>query len=72
MADAIESGEEIVFALKDRVEADATLAEFGAGEDFGLQFIVLAKEESFANTDLAAGANQAFPIVGLGGKLARE
>ncbi len=70
MADAIENREEIVLALE--VEADVALAEFGAGEDLGLQFVVLAEEDAFADADLAAGANQAFPIVGIGGELAGE
>ena len=31
-----------------------------------------AEEQAFADADLAAGANQAFPIVGFGGKLAGQ
>jgi len=74
VADAIESGEEIVHGLNDALglEADLALAEFGAGQDLGLQFVLLAEEEAFADTDFAAGANQAFPIVGIGGELAGE
>jgi len=72
VADAIEGGEEIVAAVKDLLEADAAFAEIGAGQDLGLQFVLLAEEEAFSYADLAAGANQAFPIVGIGGELASQ
>jgi hypothetical protein len=68
VADAVEDWEEILNGLK----ANAALAEFSAGEDFGLQFILPAEKQAFADADLAAGPNQAFPIVWVGGKLARE
>jgi hypothetical protein len=73
MADAIERGKEIA-ALPDGVKANSALAESGASEHLGMQFIgtVLAEEQVFADADLAAGTNQAFPIVGFDGKLARE
>lgn len=75
VADAIEGGEEVVHALNG-LKADAALAEFGAGQDIGLKFseiaIVLAEEQSFTDAYFAAGANQAFPIVGIGGKLAGQ
>ena len=59
---------------KDRLKADAAQAEFRAGENLGLQFveIPLAEEQALADADLAAGANQALPIVGLGGELAGQ
>jgi hypothetical protein len=41
VADAIEGGEEIC----DRLEADAALAKFCAGQDLGLQFVMFAEEE---------------------------
>jgi hypothetical protein len=76
VADAIEESEEIVWIgvvrSVERLEADAALSEFGAGEDLGLQIIVLSEEEAFADADLAAGANQALPIVGVGGELAGQ
>src|SRR5271156_3080346 len=68
MSDTIEDGEKI----RDRQEADAALSIFRAGQDLGLEFGLLAEEQAFADADLAAGTDQAFPIVGLGGKLARE
>ena len=71
VADAIESGEEIVHGLKG-LEADEAFAELGARENFGLQFVLFSEEEAFADDDLAAGANQAFPIIGVGGELARQ
>lgn len=54
------------------MKADVALAEGSAGDDFGLEIVVLAEEELLAEIDFAAGANQALPIVWLGGKLARE
>src|SRR5271169_129231 len=33
---------------------------------------MLAEKQAFADSDLAAGADKAFPVVGLGGKLARQ
>jgi hypothetical protein len=80
VADAIECGEEIVHALDfaldhtfaGGLEADVAFAELGAREDFGLQFVLLSEEEAFADADLAAGANQAFPIIGVGGELASQ
>jgi hypothetical protein len=68
VADAVESSEEIDHGLK----TDAAQAEFRAGQDLGLQFIPLAEKQAFADADLAAGPNQAFPIVGLGGELAGQ
>lgn len=79
MADAIEDAVEIK-ARASRVfggiKADVALAEFSAGNYFGLQFAILAvvvltfaalaKEEALADADFAAGADQAFPIVRLG------
>jgi hypothetical protein len=75
VADAVENRKEIVVAVifsGEGLETDAAFAEFGAGKNFGLQFVVLAEEKVFANTDLASGADQALPIVGLSGKLARQ
>ena len=68
VADAIENGVEIV----NRLEANMALAERGAGENFRLQFIALPKKQLFSNAELAARLDQAFPIVGLAGELARE
>src|SRR5271170_5325711 len=62
MSDTIEDGEKI----RDRQEADAALSIFRAGQDLGLEFGLLAEEQAFADADLAAGTDQAFPIVGLG------
>ena len=83
VADAAESGEEVVLAVvfvmvifvifsDKRLKADAAFAKVGAGENFGLQFVVLTEKKAFANADLASGANQALPIVGVKRKLARE
>ncbi len=68
VADAVKGSEEIDDGLK----TDAAQAEFRAGEDLGLQFIPLAEKQAFADADFAAGPNQAFPIVGLGGELAGQ
>jgi len=72
VADAIEGGEEGVGGLKGGREADAALAELGAGQDIGLQFVLFSEEKAFAYADLAAGTNQALPIVGFGGDLPGE
>src|SRR5712691_1840594 len=68
VADAIENGVEIV----NRAEANAAFAEFSAGENLSLQLIELAEKQVFANANLAAGSNQAFPIVGRSRELAGE
>jgi hypothetical protein len=73
VADAVEKGKEIVVFMPPvpaRLKADAALAEFGAGKNLGLQFVVFAEKQAFADADLAAGTNQTFPIVGIGGELA--
>jgi hypothetical protein len=76
VADAIESGEEVVVLTLGGLKADVALAEFPSAQDLGLQFaeiaIALAKEQAFADADLAAGPNQTFPIVGLGVELVAE
>ncbi len=74
VAEAIKSREKIVFALRDGLKADAALAEFPAGKHLGLQLVVtsLAEEQAFSNTDLAAGTDQAFPIIGICRELARQ
>lgn len=76
VADAVEKGEEIVFVKVifsgKRMKADAAFAELGAGKNFGLQFVVLPEKKAFTQADLASRANQAFPIVRVSGKLARE
>jgi len=83
VADAAENGEEVVctvvfvtvifvmFSGK-RLKADAAFAELAASENFGLQFVVLTEKKAFAHADFASGANQAFPIVWVSGKLACE
>jgi len=72
VADEIEGGEEIFDALKDGLKTDAALAEFRAGENLGPQFIVLPERQKLADGDLAAGTDQTFPVVGVGGELARQ
>ncbi len=76
VADAIEHGEKVIVILEE-VKANVALAEFSACEDLGLQFIgvqfiLIAEEEAFADSDLAAGTNQALPVVGIDGELAGQ
>ncbi len=76
VADAIEGGEKIV-VIFEGVEADLALAELSTRQDFGLefiglQFILIAEEKAIADSDFAAGANHALPIVGIGRELASE
>ena len=59
MADLLDAGEEVV----DRTEADVALAKFAAGDDLGLEFIVVAEEKVLADADFAAWTHEAFPIV---------
>jgi hypothetical protein len=81
VADTIKSSEEIVFlnigfvfvyVYTERLKTDGALAEFGAGEDLGLEFVMLSEKQAFSDADLAAGPHEALPIVGLGGELASE
>ena len=71
VANAIENSEEIFHARRG-LEANVALAESGAGHNLGLQFILIAEEEAFADSDFAPGTNQALPIVGIGAKLAGQ
>lgn len=83
VADAAEKSEEVVLPVvfvmvifvifsDKRLKSDAAFAKVGAGENFGLQFVVLTEKKAFAQADLASGANQALPIVRVRRKLARE
>jgi hypothetical protein len=69
--DAIEVGKKII-VIFGRFETEVALAELSARQDLGLEFILIAKEKAFADSDFAAGANQALPIVGIGCELASE
>src|ERR1700751_417564 len=66
--DQVDASEEI----GDWGKSDVALAEFPAGDDFGLKFVLLPKKKMLANRDLSAGANQAFPFVGILPELTRE
>lgn len=68
MADQVNASEEIEHGS----EADMTLAEFPAGDDFGLKFVVLSKKKMLADRDLASRTNQAFPFVGIVSELTGE
>src|SRR5581483_5557643 len=68
VANLFHPGEEVV----DFGEADAALAEVSAGNNFRLEFIVIAEEELLAYADLAPGPHQAFPFVGIFLQLAGE
>ena len=69
MAYALESGEEILTVRKDRIEADVALPIFRASENLGLQLIMLAEEQAFADSDLAARAYQTLPVIRIGREL---
>ncbi len=71
VADAIEGREKIIHALGG-LKTDVALAELSARQDFSLEFNLIAEEKAFADSDFAAGANQALPIVGIGRELASE
>jgi hypothetical protein len=69
--DAVQDCEEILLTVQ-LVKTDATFPELAAGNDLRFQFIGVAEKQSFSNADFTPGPNQAFPVVGLGGKLARQ
>ena len=46
-------------------KADVAFAKLAAGDDFGLEFVMISEIEMLADTDLAAGADQAFPFLGI-------
>jgi hypothetical protein len=71
VADAIESGEKIVHTLS-RLKAEVALAELSARQDLGLEFILIAEEEAFADSNFATGTNQTLPIVGISCELTSE
>ena len=59
VTDLLDGGEEIGC----RRETNATLAELAAGNYLGLKLVLLAEKQTFADCDLAAGTDQAFPII---------
>src|SRR5579862_1623554 len=68
MTNSLHSREKII----GRREADVALAEFPACNNFGLKFIMVAEIEMLADGNLAAGSNQAFPLVRILAQLARQ
>jgi hypothetical protein len=69
VADLLDPGEEVVC----QSEADVAFAKFAAGEDLGLEFVVVAaKEEMLADSDFAARADETSPIVRIALPLACE
>ena len=68
VADLFYVDEEIV----DRGEADVALAEFAAGDDLGMEFVIIAEEKMLANSDFAAGAHETLPVVGVALQLPGE
>lgn len=61
VADLLDLGKEVIDGRKTNV----ALAEGAAGNDLGAKLIVFSKVEVFSNANLATGADQAFPIVGV-------
>lgn len=80
VANAIQYSEEVFglllgFAGPDAVghrKADLAFAEGSAVDHFGLELIVVAEEKMLADADLAAGAHEAFPFIGIVAKLASK
>lgn len=68
VADFLYAGEEVI----DRSKADMALAKLSAGDDLGLEFVVVAEEEMLAYADLAPWTDEAFPIVRFGLQLPCE
>jgi len=61
-----------IHPIRQRLKTDASLAELPTGNDMGFEFIRVAEKQSFSSADFASGPNQALPLVGLGGELARQ
>jgi hypothetical protein len=59
VADLFKNGKEII----DWTEADVPFAKLGAGDDFGMEFIVITEIEMLADADLPTRADQAFPFI---------
>jgi hypothetical protein len=59
VADFFHASEEVAH----RSEADAALAEFAAGDDLGLELVVIPKEKMLADSDFAAWADQTLPFI---------
>ena len=68
MSNGIDAGEKVL----DGVEADVPLAEFSAGDDFGLKFVMLTEEEMLADSDLAARTHETLPLVRIVPQLTSE
>lgn len=68
MPDFIDASEEVVHFS----EADVALAKFAAVDYLGLEFVVLAEEKMLADSNFAAGADEAFPIVWIALQLSCE
>jgi hypothetical protein len=59
VADRFHACEEVVH----RGETDVALAKLAAGDDLGLEFVVVAEEKMLADSDFAAWTDKAFPII---------
>lgn len=68
VSDLVDAGEKIL----DGIEADAAFSERSAGEDFGVQLVVVPKEKMFADIDLATRTDETLPVVGILLQLASE
>jgi hypothetical protein len=68
VADCFHASEEVVHWG----EPDVALAKFPAGDNLGLKLVVLTEEKMLADSDFAAWADEAFPIVGFAPQLSGE
>lgn len=59
--DLVDANEKII----DGIKADTAFSKGSAGEHLGAEFVVVAEEEMFANVDLAARTDKAFPFIGI-------
>lgn len=62
MADLLDLGKE-VFRWS---EADVAFAKFSAGNDFGLQLVVISEKKPLTDRDFPARPDKAFPVIGIG------
>ncbi len=65
VADSFYAGKEII----DGREADLALTKFAAGDDLGMEFVIIAEEKMFSDSDLSPGSDETFPIVGIAPQL---
>jgi hypothetical protein len=68
VTDLLDEGEEVV----DRRKTYLALAKGAPSDHLGTELVVVAEEETFSDSNFAAGAHQALPLVGIAMKLVSQ